>query len=64
MLTVTVYEYTFSAIVTNPNNYKRAALPYLVFSNIRNEIIKTLPANARNLKYEVKGAWTLVTFQY
>jgi len=57
-------EYTFSAIVTNPNNYKRAALPYLVFSNIRNEIIKTLPVNARNLKYEVKGAWTLVTFQY
>lgn len=57
-------EYMFAAIITNPNNYKRAALPYLVFSNIRNEIIKTLPINARNVRYEVKGAWTIVSFQY
>lgn len=57
-------EYTFSQIITNVNNYKRAPLPYLIFSNIRNEIIKTIPINARNLKYEVKGSWTLVTFEY
>ena len=57
-------EYTFSEIVTNPNNYKRAPLPYIIFSNIRNEIVKTIPINARNMKYEVKGNWTLVTFQY
>ena len=57
-------EYTFSAIVSDPKMYKKAALPYLIFSNIRNEIIKTLPINARNLRYEAKGAWTVVTFEY
>lgn len=57
-------EYTFKEIVTNPKNYSRAPLPYLIFSNIRNEIIKTIPVNARNLKYEVKGSWTIVTFEY
>lgn len=57
-------EYMFTTVLTNPNAYKRAALPYLVFSNIRNEIIKTLPVNARNLRYETKGAWTIVSLQY
>ena len=57
-------EYTFKEIVINPKNYSRAPLPYLIFSNIRNEIIKTIPVNARNLKYEVKGSWTIVTFEY
>ncbi len=57
-------EYLFRAVVTNPASYKKAALPYLVFSNIRNEIIKTIPLNIRDLKYEVKGAWTVVSFKY
>ena len=57
-------EYSFAKIITNPQNYKKAPLPYLIFSNIRNEMIKTIPVNARNIRYEVKGAWTLVSFQY
>lgn len=57
-------EATFEAILMNPRMYNRAALPYLVFSNIRNEIIKTLPINARNLRFEAKGAWTLVSIEY
>ncbi len=57
-------EYMFKIIVTDKNNYQRAALPYLIFSNIRNEIIKTLPINASNIRYESKGAWTAVTLTY
>jgi len=57
-------EPTFSAVVTNPELYKKAALPYLVFSNIRNEIVKTLPINASHIRYEAKGAWTVVTVEY
>ena len=57
-------ESIFGAVISNPKMYQKAALPYLVFSNIRNEIIKTIPLNARNLRFEVKGAWTLVSFEY
>ncbi len=57
-------EYMFQSVVINPQNYKRAPLPYLIFSNMRNEIIKTLPVNARNMRYETKGAWTIVSFQH
>lgn len=57
-------ENIFGAIVTDKKAYKQAPLLYLVFSNIRNEIIKTLPVNAKNIRYEVAGAWTLVSFEY
>ncbi len=57
-------ESMFAAVVSDPAMYNKAALPYLVFSNIRNEIIKTLPINAHNLRFEAKGAWTMVSFQY
>ena len=57
-------EQTFAAILYSPEAYERAPLPFLVFSNIRNEIIKTIPTKARNLRFEVKGAWTMVSFQY
>lgn len=57
-------EPTFTAVISNYDAYKRAPLPFLVFSNIRNEIIKTIPVKARNLRFEVKGAWTMVSFQY
>lgn len=57
-------ESLFASVVMNPQMYKKAALPYLVFSNIRNEIVKTLPINARNLRFEGKGSWTMVSFQY
>lgn len=57
-------EASFAAVVSDPVMYNKAALQYLVFSNIRNEIIKTLPINARNLRFEAKGAWTMVSFQY
>ena len=57
-------ETTFSSIVTDKNNYFRTPLLYLVFSDIRNEIIKTMPKNARNIRYEVLGAWTVVSFSY
>lgn len=57
-------EPTFAAVVTNPEMYKKAALPFLVFSNIRNEIVKTLPINASHIRYEAKGAWTVVTVEY
>lgn len=57
-------EYMFRAVITNPVAYEKAPLPYIVFSDIRNEIIKTIPLKARNLRFETKGAWTLVSFQY
>lgn len=57
-------EYMFRAVVTNPAMYEKAPLPYIVFSDIRNEIIKTIPVKARNLRFETKGAWTVVSFQY
>lgn len=57
-------ESLFTSVVINPQMYKKAALPYLVFSNIRNEIVKTLPINARNLRFEGKGSWTMVSFEY
>ena len=57
-------EYMFRAVITNPVAYEKAPLPYIVFSDIRNEIIKTIPLKARNLRFETKGAWTVVSFQY
>lgn len=57
-------EYMFRAVITNPVAYEKAPLPYIVFSDIRNEIIKTIPLKARNLRFETKGAWTIVSFQY
>ena len=57
-------EATFQAVISNYETYKRAPLPFLVFSNIRNEIIKTMPVKARNIRFEAKGAWTMVSFQY
>lgn len=57
-------EYMFRAVVTNPAMYEKAPLPYIVFSDIRNEIIKTIPVKARNLRFESKGSWTVVSFQY
>lgn len=57
-------ESMFATVVSDPVMYDKAALPYLVFSNVRNEIIKTLPINARNIRFEAKGSWTMVSFQY
>lgn len=57
-------ENAFKYIVFNEQNYKKAPLLYLVFSDVRNEIIKTIPEKAKNLRYEAIGAWTLVTFEY
>ena len=57
-------ENSFANIVFDKNIYKRVPLLYLIFSDIRNEIIKTIPLNAKNLRYETLGSWTLVTFEY
>lgn len=56
-------ETTFSNVVTNPKFYQATPLLYIVFSDFRNEIIKTIPLQAKNIHYEVKGSWTLVSFE-
>ena len=56
-------ETTFSNVVTNPKFYEATPLLYIVFSDFRNEIIKTIPIQAKNIHYEVKGSWTLVSFE-
>lgn len=57
-------ENIFANILTDQKAYKNAPLLFLIFSDIRNEIIKTLPVNAKNMRYEVAGSWTLVSFEY
>ena len=56
-------ETTFSNVVTNTKFYEATPLLYIIFSDFRNEIIKTIPVNAKNIHYEVKGFWTLVSFE-
>lgn len=56
-------ETTFSNVVTNNEFYKATPLLYIIFSDFRNEIIKTIPLQAKNVRYEVKGSWTLVSFE-
>ncbi len=56
-------ETTFSNVVTNKKFYDATPLLYIIFSDFRNEIIKTIPVQAKNIRYEVKGAWTLVSFE-
>ena len=57
-------ENTITNIIYNEQLYKKVPLLYLVFSDIRNEIIKTIPINAKNIRYEALGNWTIVTFEY
>lgn len=56
-------ETTFSNVVSNTKFYEATPLLYIIFSDFRNEIIKTIPVNAKNIHYEVKGFWTLVSFE-
>ena len=56
-------ETTFAKIVTDSKLYSKAPLLYLVFSDIRNTIIRTLPVKAKNIHYESNGSWTIVSFE-
>lgn len=49
-------------LMNNQKEYKKAPFFFLVFSQVKNELLKNCLSNLRILRLEEKGSWSVITF--